>query len=293
MLAGIARPADAAYRIVRLAEVPVTLQGRAPLLEVMLDGRPARFVLDTGSERSVIAEAAATRLGLARDPWVGTTMSGIGGIVRRPNARPRTMTLGGVPLVRRTLSRDTSLAVAPLRPDARFADGLLGRDYLSAFDLDLDLAGGRLGLMAVRGCAGRFPPWPGGYQSVPVTPLVGDAVVLPVTLDGATLRAMLDTGSAASLLTAPGMYRMKLDAAALAADPAVTIAGLGPRAVIAHRHVFRALGVGGIVQDAPALWVAPVHPTPIVDMLLGMDWLAGRHIWISFATHQVFVAKAG
>jgi hypothetical protein len=29
---------------------------------------------------------------------------------------------------------------------------------------------------------------------------------------------------------------------------------------------------------------------PIVDLLLGADWLAQRRVWLSFATRQVFVA---
>jgi hypothetical protein len=30
--------------------------------------------------------------------------------------------------------------------------------------------------------------------------------------------------------------------------------------------------------------------SPIVDMLLGLDWLGGRHLWISFTTRQLFLA---
>jgi hypothetical protein len=30
--------------------------------------------------------------------------------------------------------------------------------------------------------------------------------------------------------------------------------------------------------------------TPIVDMLLGADWLAQLRVWISYATRQLFVA---
>jgi hypothetical protein len=39
------------------------------------------------------------------------------------------------------------------------------------------------------------------------------------------------------------------------------------------------------------LWVEPVRLSPIVDMLLGVDWLAGRRIWISFTTKQLFLAE--
>jgi len=41
----------------------------------------------------------------------------------------------------------------------------------------------------------------------------------------------------------------------------------------------------------PVLWVAPIRFTPISDMLLGADWLAGKVVWISYASRQVFVAS--
>ena len=40
----------------------------------------------------------------------------------------------------------------------------------------------------------------------------------------------------------------------------------------------------------PTLWVASVRVVPIVDMLLGADWLGSRRVWLSFATKQMFVA---
>jgi hypothetical protein len=39
----------------------------------------------------------------------------------------------------------------------------------------------------------------------------------------------------------------------------------------------------------PMLWVATVRVVPIVDMLLGADWLGARRAWLLFATKQVFV----
>ena len=101
---------------------------------------------------------------------------------------------------------------------------------------------------------------------------------------------MLDTGASSSLVAAPGLYRLGLQPADFAGDPADQVSGLGPHMVTMYRHTFRSLQVGGQTTGSPVIWVAPVHLTPIVDMLLGADWLAGRRIWISFATQQLFVA---
>jgi hypothetical protein len=288
-----AAAARAACSVQAAAAIALDTAGHALTVPVEVNGITASFILDTGAERSVVSEAAVKRLDLARDPWVGTTMGGVGGIDRRPNADPRSLTLGGVPLERRTLNRDTSLTVATL-PRSRAGDltidGLLGRDYLSRFDLDVDPPRRRLTLYRVADCSGRFLPWTGNYAAVPVTVLTESAMVLQVLLDGTPLRALLDTGATASLLAAPGMFRMDLDARSLAGDPSDPVSGLGPRVVSMRRHTFRSLRVGAQAIDAPAIWVAPIRLTPVADMLLGEDWLSGREIWISYATKQVFVA---
>jgi Aspartyl protease len=295
MLACLLRPhaAAAACVVDNKASVPLVVTGGAITVPVEVNGATATFILDTGAERSVVTEDAVHRLGLARDEWVGTTMSGVGGIQSRPNADPRSLTLGGVSLVRRTLSRDTSLTVGIIprtHVGNLLIDGLLGRDFVSLFDLDLDVPGNRLTLYQVHDCSGRFLPWESGYAALPVTLADRNALIVPVTVDATPLRALLDTGASASLLGAPGLFRLGLQPANLAGDPADQVSGLGPHVVTMHRHIFRSLRVGGQTIDQPVIWVAPVHLTPIVDMLLGADWLAARRVWISFSTRQLFVA---
>lgn len=293
LLAGLLIPgaARAACMVDSKAAIPMNLVGGVITVPVEVNGITATFILDTGALRSIVTEAAVHRLDLARDEWVGTTMSGIGGIETRPNADPRSLTLGGVPLVRRTLTHDNSLTVGVLpRTHAGnlVIDGMLGRDFLSLFDLDLDMPGRRLTLYHVQDCSGRFLPWRGDYATVPATFLDQDAVVVPLTLDGTPLHALLDTGASASLVAAPGMFRLGLQPASLAADPADEVAGLGPHMVTMHRHAFHSLRVDDQSIDSPVIWVAPVHLRPIEDMLLGADWLANRRVWISFATRQLF-----
>jgi Aspartyl protease len=273
------------------ATVPLTVTDGTITVPVEVNGITASFILDTGAQRSVVTEAAVQRLGLARDQWVGTTMSGIGGVNNRANADPRSLSLAGIPLVRRTLNHDTSLTVATLARSGPLIDGLLGRDYLSMFDLDLTVSAGRLTLYQPRGCTGRFLPWTGNYAAIPVSNPTEDALVVPVVLDGIKLRAMLDSGASASVLAAPGIFRMGLNLASLSSDAAAAVSGLGAHTVTMRRHRFQTLRVGGQTIDAPDIWVAPVRMAPIVDMILGADWLSTRRVWISYATRQIFVAE--
>lgn len=284
----------AACEVTQRAGVPLEVIHGAILVPVEVNGITGRFILDTGAERSIVTPAAVQRLSLSLDQWVGTTMHGVGGVESRPNANTRSLALGGVALHRRTLNQDTSFTVADLPRAAiggRAIDGLLGRDYLSLFDLALDMPGQMLTLYQVSGCTGRFLPWTRPYAAVPVQNPAESALVVPVVLDGVRLRALLDTGAGSTMVTAPGIARLGLKLERLMQDPHVDVSGVGPRVQIMRRHSFTMLKVGTETVLHPTLWVAPVRITPIVDMLLGADWLSGKQVWISYATRQVFVAR--
>jgi len=164
---------------------------------------------------------------------------------------------------------------------------LLGRDYLAPFDLVLDMPARSLALFEVRDCAGAFLPWIVPYAALPVQNPTDSALSVLVELDGVKLRALLDTGASATVLAAPGMARLGLSPG----GDDRRISGLGTRSVAAGARRFRSLRVGPEVIEAPSLLVAPIRVVPVSDMLLGADWLAGRRVWISFATKQVFVAR--
>ncbi len=186
------------------------------------------------------------------------------------------------------------MTVAPL-PVTEIAGhqiaGLLGRDFLSPFDLDLDLPARQLTLYRVRGCLTGFLPWTIPYAAIPASTPVGTALVVQVLVDGRPLRALVDSGASASLLTAPGMVRLGLTAGSLALDPGGDGAGFGPRPVPMRRHRFTELRVGVEVVREPTLWIASVRVVPTADLLLGGDWLGSQRVWLSFATQQMFVAS--
>ena len=285
---------SAACSVRQLAVVPLDLAGTIVLVPVMVNGVPGRFILDTGAAQTVVTPDAVSHFGLALDEWTSTTMQGVGGIERRRNADPRSVTIGGVALHRRSVAQDATLRVATLPRSVVGAwqiDGLLGRDFLSLFDLDVNFPGRTLTLYDVRGCAGRFLPWTADYLSVPVENPAESALVVPVELDGVPLRALLDTGASRSLIAAPGMARLGLGLERLQNDQHQVVSGMGPHTVTMWQHRFQQLRIGAETFAQPLFLVAPIEVQPISDLLLGADWLKGRDIWISYATHQLFATK--
>jgi hypothetical protein len=259
----------------------------------MVNGIQARFILDTGAQRTVVTREAVQRLGLALDEWVATTIHGVSGGERNRNADPRSITLGGVALRHRSVAHDSSLIVAtlPRVGPGQPIDGLLGRDFMSAFDLALDLPARTLTLYDVQGCGGRFLPWTGPYTAIPVAEPMDTALVVPVEIDGIRLRALLDTGATASLIAAPGMTHLGL-IPDQQNGPTHEAHGVGPHGFQVRSVRFKTFQVGAApVEHGVTLPVAPIRGlVPVVDMLLGEDWLAGKAVWLSYATRQIFVA---
>ncbi len=285
--------ARADCRVQALSTLPVEMVDSHILVTVAVNDVDATFILDTGAERTLMSEQAVRRLGLERDGWVASTIAGIAGVERRPNALPRSLRLGGVTLRRRTLMGDTSVTVGPIPVNeaaGKPVAGLLGRDFLAPFDLDLDLPARRLTLYHVRGCTTGFLPWTKPYAVIPATMPTDSALVIQTLVDGRAMRTLIDTGASSSLITAPGMFRLGLTPEILARDPGGNGAGVGPAPVPMHLHRFAELRVGPVTTRDPRLWVASVHVVPIVGRLLGVDWLRSRHVWLSYATKQMFVA---
>ena len=285
----LATQAHAACQLAARATIPITRAAGLFLVPVKINGSDARFVLDTGAERSVVGPAAADRLHLARDEWVSTDIVGTGGEDRRRLGRPATLSFGGIALRRHTVAEDNSLVVGPI-PDqvaGQAIDGLLGQDYLSTFDLDLDPAHERLTLYGVAGCSGRFLPWSGAYQAVAAWRPVRNILALPVHLGSATLEAELDSGAQTSVITLPGMLALNLPAA----PGPDQVEGFGPGRLAASSRRFDRVQVGTLPAGPAVLAVAPIHTMRSLGALLGADWLSPRRVWVSWATDQVFVAE--
>jgi predicted aspartyl protease len=286
--------ASAACEVQQRTVVKLQIVGSVVLVPVEVNGISGSFVLDTGAAQTAVTPDAVGHFGLALDEWTATTMRGVGGVERRRNADPRSVELGGVALHRRSVTRDATLRVVSLprtMAGDRQIDGLLGRDFLSLFDLDLDFPHRRLTLYDVQGCAGNFLPWSEPYLSVAVKNPAESALVVPLTVDGVPLRALLDTGASRSLVAAPGMARLHLGIDRLQGDPSRIVSGAGPHTVTMWQHRFHNLQIGSESFANPVFLVAPVPLQPISDMLLGADWVLGRRVWISYATRQLFATK--
>ncbi len=273
--------------LIREAVLPVEARGNMLFVQITIGDAPVTLLVDTGAERTLLTEAAVERLHLPRDLQHVTRTYGIGSPTASWDARlPEGMILGGTHFPVYTVSVGR-FGIAPVSGGP--ADGLLGADILLAFDIDMDLPAQRMTLYrARRDCPNAPPPWTEAYVGVAGVATKRDRMLVPFELDGVRGMGVLDTGAQMSSISQRMAAQMGLEQGELAGDRTVMAHGAAPDQVVVHIHHFHELQVGPAVMHSPALPVVPMT-SGMGDALIGADFLRGRRVWLSFATHRLFV----
>jgi predicted aspartyl protease len=281
------RTAEGFCLLKRRAEIPVETHGDMLFVRATIRGTPVMLLVDTGAERTLLTEAAVERLHLPRDYQHATRTFGIGSPTATWDAKlPDGMILGDThfPAESVTVGRFNIMHVA-----GEAADGLLGADVLLAFDVDIDAANSRLTLYHPRrACPEAGPPWAEPYIKLAGVVTRQDRLLLPFELDGVTGMAVLDTGAQLSSISIRMAQRLGVAEEMLAVDRIVMAHGAAPDQVAVRIHRFRELRIGPAVMHWPMLPVVPMTDG-MGDALVGVDFLRGRRVWISFATNRMFV----
>ncbi|MDP9096944.1 MAG: retroviral-like aspartic protease family protein, partial [Pseudomonadota bacterium] len=268
----------------RRASVPVTMVG-LPMVPATINGRPARLILDTGAESSIINGAAAKRLGVTSKYDFARSMRGIGEAVQTGDARLDSMTLGSATLnFPRVLVGRIALNLGGVEPD-----GLLGASLLADFDLDIDLPNRRLELYERMDCPSFTPPWSGRFTTLETTRSLSSHPFFPIGLNGRTISASVDTGAQRTVLSAAGAKRAGIGAGTRLPGTEVRAQGAAGETLPAEMHVLQ-LRVGDISGRMPVM-VTPLALPNDIDALLGADFLQTHRIWLSYGSRRLFVAS--
>ena len=280
-LEGKPTPGDCSFE--KLAEVSVKIQRNEPRVTITANDWDLDMVLDTGAENTVITEQAAKPLRLRRT-GAGSLIQGIGGNQLSWVGLARNFDFGGVRL------RDFPLRVAPIqlpRPHGTPPDGLLGADVLTGYDIDLDLPNSRVTFYRPRVCPDGGPAWDTPFATVPMTSADRGRILLPMELDNVQIAAVLDTGAELTTVSRISALRTGRGAAQLEAGRGVTITGATDQKIPAYQHRFNTLRLGRMLARDPLLIVAALPPGAR-DAVLGIDFLRGRRVWISYASRHVY-----
>jgi predicted aspartyl protease len=306
-LCATALPASAAEcGLKRLVSVDTLATANGSMLVPVKIGNAERYLLfDTGGSISGLTQPAAQDLGLSTLES-NVELIGIGGAVSRRYTVLPSFTIGAVDAKavkfmilpgNTAMSRDNQLAgtIAP-NPNV---------------DVELDFAGRKLGLFSSDHCAGQVVYWPATAIAVVPMRVAGlGHVIIPVTLDGKNMDALVDTGASDSILNlrvARDRFDILPDSPDM--DPVGALRG-NPSAKI-YRRRFNTLSFEGVTVTNPNLILMPDQVSQRIpnstrtgslirssdrglpDLILGMSVLSKTHIYVAYREKKVYITAAG
>jgi len=277
----------------RAAVLPITLWQNKLFVPVTVNGVAERFFVDTGAAVTTLSDSLANALNIPRDFDHTIDMFGVAG--RESHlyiGEVDSINVGGLEVKKQSFPV-AAFGSFMLADGHSHADGLIGADILSHFDVDIDIPHRQIALWRVQGCSVVKPDWQGDASSVPMQIAPSHNITVPVRIDGAMLDLMLDTGAGDLLLSTRAAARAGATPEVLEESRQSTGFGVNDRSYPVWLHVFRRVEVGTQVYgDVRGVVVNRGRYMDQGDGLLGVEFLKRGRVWISYST-STFFTEAG
>jgi len=291
----------------RAAELPVKNEDGRLLIQVQINGRDAWVQVDTGSPFSLISARLANALDLRKSEVLPGRAIDAAGKSLKHFVHIKTLTLGGM-----TAENQAFLVMGEGDSEERPYDGIFGANFLSAYDVELDIPHGMMRLFLHNRCEAAPVYWTQDFADVPFALDASLHMVMTAALDGKPLRAMVDTGAGPSFLTAQTArhsFDFDPEAAGLKPDGEQRT---GSGATLAYyKHRFATLDIGGVGFRNPELFVIPDKTSRIirehhsldsnrlfsetnqeVQLVIGMHNLARIRAYIAYKDGKIYISAA-
>jgi len=295
-------PAMQNCKLVRIAELPVWIQGGRPVAEGSVNGQKVGVLLDTGAKLSLIHRSAVERLGLIPFELPGYRVFGIGGesgahAVHIDEFKfGQAVRKGWRVLVSGEGTRGSDVAV------------YLGYDFFQNVDVEFDLAHHAVRLFQPMDCEGV----PLAYWT---TEPAGEAAIEPgpelevtVQINGQSARAQLDSGASSSVVELDLASRLGVTPQSPGVVPGGCSFGLGKQPVESWTGQFESFAIGNERIRNPRLRFAdlwkdvtytqtgsrvPKKLEGLPSMLLGADFLRSHRVLIAHSQRKIYFTYAG
>ena len=261
-----------------LAQLPmIPNDDGTPVVTLRLDGVQRSVLLDSGGFWSLIDPSITQGYHRYRSGIVGQL--GLQGIPLNMAVSVPSMEIGS-----ETIS-DVDFFVEPggYIPTA----ATLGANWLSRWDVEIDPAARQVAFFPPSHCRDEIMNWP--HSDLAVLPVTIDRrqhlISIPLELDGVALKALIDTGSPETFLSAraaKSLFGIEDDPSAMTID-----INRGGKPREAYRHRFHTLKMGDIVFRDPWLVIAPMADNN-PDIILGMHDLAGLHLYFAYGEQKLY-----
>lgn len=282
--------ADDQCRLLRVADLPVTMDGNQPLLNGDLNGQPVHWLMDTGSQVSLISSPAADRAGLHCHVLPNYTLRGVGGSTETYLARVDALTLGDwtVHNLDMLVASDHDLG----RGDVV---GVIGEPVFQQYDMELDFAHAKVTFFKAEGCDSdtSLAYWEGGGASVHIRR--GDhRILVPVVINGQEVDALLDTGASLSVISMDLADDLGLRPGEAGVRAAGQSSGIGDKSVKAYTAQIDSFSIGSeTIKNTRIRILDQGRIGRGVRMLLGMDFLRAHRVLVAQSQHQLYFSYIG
>jgi predicted aspartyl protease len=285
----------------KIADLHVTVTPRnAILVDGSIKGQPAKFLVDTGANTTIFDGAVYSRFDIPRDGRQVRFTSETGesnGIYRTvPDLK-----LGN--FAGDNLHWDIS--DEHFLPDGVYA--LLGDDFLSSFDLDIDLAHNTIGLFQHNSCSSEPVYWSQSFSEADLTVGV-NSVMVGIEINGTATQAVFDTGSSRTYVSTRFTRRLGLDENSPGMMRVGSSHGIGKDSTDIYTYRFSELKVGDEVVKSPILHVerslvlkvdtrlshtAQLNYDQRPNVYLGVDFIKTHHIYLAPKDRKMYFTYNG
>ena len=300
---------------------------------VQINGKPKQFLLDIGTSPMEVSEAAVADLGLPEATRMTSSMQigGTGGTsnmgsqqamtlnapvydvkgnqsayAQRARVRIGTFTVGGATARSQQFMVATDAEIAKGAP----YDGLFSNDILRQYDAELDFTAKQINFLTPTHCTDPDKVVFWSHFEIGVIPITmaNGRIVVPVTIDGHPVDAVIDTSSARTVMrrdVAELTLGYKAGTQGMMPAPGDMKDGMGEPV---YAHTFSKIAFAGgvtavnvpalietnsMLRDTdrePALGSKASSTAPrIPDFTLGMDVLHQLHLYFVFDQKKLYV----
>jgi predicted aspartyl protease len=256
---------------------------------VTVDGVQGRWTVDTGNTGSMIA----TTIAVPRKMQIGAYLVPsvmMGGVPIRGFAIAPSVDFAGMH------AGNVQLALAPESVLDNDTIGMLGPEIMAHYDMDFDFAAGKLNVFSQAHCPGKVIYWTTGiFAQVPFKLDPSGHITIPVTLDGKTMTAVVDTGaqgSTMSLDTVKSIFGIDMKNPALKPLGDIGINNMSPTA--AYRYPFGTLTFEGVQVGSPNITIFKDtgFGKDAPDLVLGIETLRQLHLYIAYGEGNIYLTPA-
>jgi predicted aspartyl protease/Tfp pilus assembly protein PilF len=271
----------------KLGEVPIAMEGLRPYLTAQVNGKDAKFLLDSGAFYSLMSTAEAGDLGL-KLTVSNMNVSGVGGKTRSWMTKVQDFAFLG------TTFHDVQFLVTGSELGST---GLIGENLLAHFDAEYDLGKGAIRLYKPEGCGRTYLAyWAAGQASlmdIEAMDSFNGHIIGVAYVNGKKIRAMFDTGATTSVLTLTAANNVGIDIKAPGVKEAGYSYGIGRAMLKSYIVPVASFKVGDDEEIKNTRIRVADFRMGDADMLVGADFFLSHRVFVSNSQHKLYLTYSG